>query len=264
MTDIARTRVALDRVFSEFEALTADLGDEEWQVQSYCPDWTVHGVANHLLSIESILTGWFPESAETPIPFDKVAEAGAELSKLSGPELAARGRELLAGRRAEVAALTDDQMAQPSPTPVGPGTYGRFMDVRVFDFWVHQRDMAMPLGRSTDDTGPAAEISLDEVHNSMGYIAGKKIGVPDGSSLAVHLTGPLERDIFVAVDGRAGLVDAADVPSPTVELTANSTSFIMLACGRIDPQDEIDAGRISWTGDAELGEKAARSLRFTM
>ena len=38
----------------------------------------------------------------------------------------------------------------------------------------------------------------------------------------------------------------------------------MLACGRIDPQQRIDAGRISWTGDDTWGEKAARSLRFTM
>jgi len=38
----------------------------------------------------------------------------------------------------------------------------------------------------------------------------------------------------------------------------------MLACGRIDPQQRIDAGRISWTGDDIWGEKAARSLRFTM
>jgi len=264
MAETPQTREAIERVFGEFEALVADLSDTEWQVQSLCPDWTVHGVAVHLLSIESILTGWFPESAETPLPFDKVAAAVTDLAALSGGDLAQRASEMLAVRRAELAALTDEQMAQPSPTPVGPGTYGRFMDVRVFDFWVHQRDMAMPLGRSTDDTGIAAEISLDEVHNSMGYIAGKKIGVPDGASLAVHLTGPLERDIYVKVDGRAALVEAADVPSPTAELTANSTSFIMLACGRIDPQAEIDAGRISWTGDAELGDKAARNLRFTM
>lgn len=264
MADTPQTREAIEAVFSDLEALTGDLGDDEWQVQSYCPDWTVHGVVSHLLAIETMLTDWFPESAEAELPFHKAGEASKAMAGLSGAELAAATTEMLAKRRSELAALTDEQMAQGSPTPVGPGTYGRFMDVRVFDFWVHQRDMAMPLGRPTDDTGVAAEISLDEVHQSMGYIAGKKIGLPDGASLAVHLTGPIERDIYVAVDGRAGLVEAPDVPSPTAELTANSTSFIMLACGRIDPQDEIDAGRISWTGDAELGEKAARSLRFTM
>ena len=41
-------------------------------------------------------------------------------------------------------------------------------------------------------------------------------------------------------------------------------AFILLACGRIDPQAQIDSGAVSWTGDAELGERAARNLRFTM
>ena len=59
-------------------------------------------------------------------------------------------------------------------TPIGPATYGRFMNVRVFDFWVHQRDMTMPLGIDTKDDGVHAEITLDEVHGSLGYIAGKK------------------------------------------------------------------------------------------
>jgi hypothetical protein len=47
-------------------------------------------------------------------------------------------------------------------------------------------------------------------------------------------------------------------------LRTDSTTFVQLACGRIDPQARIDAGAISWTGDAELGERAARNLRFTM
>jgi hypothetical protein len=38
----------------------------------------------------------------------------------------------------------------------------------------------------------------------------------------------------------------------------------LLACGRIDPQAPIDAGAITWVGDTDLGERAARNLRFTM
>ena len=81
-------------------------------------------------------------------------------------------------------------------------------------------------------------------------------------SATVHVTGGVERDIHVAVDGRAALVESVD--NPTVEITADVETFVMLACGRVDPQERIDAGRISWTGDAALGDKAARNLRFTM
>ena len=77
-----------------------------------------------------------------------------------------------------------------------------------------------------------------------------------------HLSGPVARDIAVAVDGRARVVDA--VPAPDVEIWTDTLTFIQLACGRIDPQEPIDLGTIYWRGDAELGERAARNLRFTM
>jgi hypothetical protein len=146
--------------------------------------------------------------------------------------------------------------------PTGPGTYGRFLAIRVFDFWVHERDITTPLGRVTDDTGVAAEIALAEVENSIGYIVGKKVGVADGKSIAFRLTGPIVREIDVAVDGRAKKVDHLD--HPNVTLTTDSTTFIQLACGRIDPQIPIDSGAVTWKGDDELGDRAARNLRFTM
>jgi hypothetical protein len=41
-------------------------------------------------------------------------------------------------------------------------------------------------------------------------------------------------------------------------------TFIQLAAGRIDPQRQIDAGLVTWSGNAELGDRAARNLRFTI
>ena len=100
------------------------------------------------------------------------------------------------------------------------------------------------------------------MENSIGYIVGKKIGVPDGKSITFNLTGPITRQLHVAVDGRAAKVEHLDDPDAVV--TTDSTTFIQLACGRIDPQAQIDAGKISWTGDDALGDRAARNLRFTM
>ena len=88
------------------------------------------------------------------------------------------------------------------------------------------------------------------------------IGLPDGASIVFHLTGPLARDLSVAVEGRARVVD--HVGHPDVEVTADILTFMQLACGRIDPQEQIDSGRITWSGNDELGDRAARNLRFTM
>jgi uncharacterized protein (TIGR03083 family) len=248
--------------YDDVEALIETLTAADWTVQSLCPDWTVRGVIEHLAGIEYALLGWAPTPDDDKPPFELVGEFAERAATMSDEELTAEVKRIFAARKAELTAMTDEGFAHPSMTPVGPGTYHRFMDVRVFDFWVHLRDMTVPLGRATDDGGSAAERAVDEVHDSIGYIVGKKIGLPDGMSVAIHLTGPVERDIYAAVDGRAAKVDALDEPS--VELTTDSLTFVQLACGRLDPQGPIDAGKITWSGDEEWGEKTARNLAFTM
>ena len=164
--------------------------------------------------------------------------------------------------RADLAKLGDADLTLPSWTPIGPRTYGGFLEIRIFDFWVHERDITPPLRCATDDGGPRAEISLGQVESSIGYIVGKKVGLPDHTSIVFHLTGPITRDISVVVDGRARKVDS--VADPTVELTTDSTTFIQLAAGRIDPQAQLDAGKVSVSGGLELGDRAAGNLRFTI
>lgn len=256
----------LEHCFDAIEALTASLNHDEWETQSLCPAWTNRGVIGHLIGIEWALTGWDPGDGDTPPPFDKIPAFEAEVAEMSADDLVTRTTEVLAARRAELTAMSDEVFTGPSMTPVGKGTYHRFMDVRVFDFWVHERDITTPIGRPTEDGGPAAESAVDEIQMSIGYIVGKKIGLPDGMSIAFNLTGPVERNIYAAVEGRAGGVDHLD--DPTVSVSADSLTFVQLACGRIDPQAAIDAGRITWTettSDAsEWGEKAARNLAFTM
>jgi uncharacterized protein (TIGR03083 family) len=258
----AETVANLDGCYTAIEDLIGSLDASQWAVQSLCPDWDTRGVITHLIGVEHVLLGWRPTSADDPLPFDRIGPFAREAQAWSTDRLVTETRDLFAARRAELAALTDDEFSVACPTPVGPADYQRFMDIRVFDFWVHERDMTTPLGRPTDDGGPAAESTVDEVEGSIGYIVGRKIGLPDGMSIAFHLTGPVTRDILVAVDGRAGRVERLDDPS--VEVTADSLTFVQLACGRIDPREAIAAGRISWTGDAEWGEKAASNLAFTM
>ncbi|WP_231639529.1 maleylpyruvate isomerase family mycothiol-dependent enzyme [Mycobacterium sp. Marseille-P9652] len=252
---------ALEACYSSMEALCADLSDDEWRAQSLCPDWTVRDVVNHVTSIEAVMAGWLPEDDQTPPPFEKAAEFLRD-ADVDGPAYVEVVRAVYDRRRADLEALTDADLQRPCWTPVGKGTYGRFLHIRVFDFWVHERDITTPLGRKTDDTGVAAEIALAEVEGSLGYIVGKKVGLPDGKSITFHLTGPIARELHVAVDDRAKKVDHLD--NPDVTLSADSTTFIQLACGRIDPQAQIDSGAVSWKGDDELGDRAARSLRFTM
>lgn len=249
--------------FAEITALCADLAEPEWELQSLCPAWTVRQVIAHTVGVEDAITGWNINTSIPP-PFEKMQHLTDTSAALSADRFRARVAEILAARSAELARLDDADIEVASWTPVGVQSYGRFLAVRVFDLWVHVRDACIPLGRVTDDSGAAAEMALGEVAGSIGYIIGKKVGLPDGMSLRVDLSGPIERQIGVVVEGRARAVDPATLSRPDVVLTADSTTFVMLACGRIDPQSKIVSGAISWSGDAHWGETAARNLRFTM
>jgi uncharacterized protein (TIGR03083 family) len=263
VTDLATTRDALTQCYDAVEALCARMDAGMWRHQSLCPDWTVRGVVHHLAMMENVMTGWLPDSEHELPPLDRIAPFDEEMGKLDGEQFAERVAEVFTRRRADLAALIAADLARPSWTPVGVKTFGRFLEIRVFDFWVHERDIATPLGLPTDDTGPRAEIALAEVEGSLGYIVGKKIGLPDGASIVFHLTGPLVREMAVTVaGGRARVVD--HVERPDVELTADTLTFMQLACGRIDPQLPIDKRRVHWSGNHELGDRAARNLRFTI
>lgn len=252
---------ATDTCFGRIQALVRDLSDDEWSIQSLCPDWNVREVIAHAVGVEDALWGWRASVEQLP-PFEKVPALLSQSTSMSAEAFVARVNEILDGRRADLDGLIDADLVAESLTPVGPQTYGRFLAIRVFDLWVHERDACIPLGRNTEDSGTAAEIAVDEVQRSIGYIVGKKIGLPDGMSIRFDLHGGVERQIAAVVEGRASPVDTLD--QPDVVISADSAAFVMLACGRIDPQETIEAGRISWSGDAEWGETAARSLRFTM
>ncbi len=262
MTDFATIRNSLGQSYDAIESLCAQMDESGWRTQSLCPEWDARGVVSHLGMMERVMTGWLPDSAEHLPPLSRVGAYDEEVAALDDKSFASRLAEIFAGRRADLAALREDDLARPSWTPVGVKTYGRFLEIRVFDFWVHERDVTTPLGWPTDDSGPRAEIALAEVEGSLGYIVGKRIGLPDDTSIVFHLTGPLKRDLAVVVNGRAKVVDS--VENPDVELTTDTLTFMQLACGRIDPQAQIDAGKITWTGNSELGDRAARNLRFTM
>jgi uncharacterized protein (TIGR03083 family) len=262
VTDLATIRGSLEQCYDAIESLCAQLDSAQWLSQSLCPDWTARDVVTHLGMMERVMTGWLPSSVEELPPLDRVAAYHEQVAGLDDESFANLITEIFAERRGDLAGLSPVDLGRASWTPIGPKTYGEFLQIRIFDFWVHERDIATPLGLPTKDAGPRAEIALGQVEGSIGYIVGKKIGLPDGAGIVFHLTGPITRNVSVVVDGRARVVEHLD--RPDVELTTDTVTFIQLASGRIDPQAQIDEGKVSWTGNDELGDRAARNLRFTI
>ncbi len=260
-TTMADYLSAHETLFAIYNEWCGDFDADALATQSLCPDWDVRDVVAHAIGVETVLDGWEP-STESPPPFAKMAEFATAVADLAPEDLAASVSAVTSSRLEHLRSMDAGVVDAPSFTPTGVKTYGGFLRIRVFDLWVHARDIALPLGRSLGAGGIAGELALDEVAGSIGYIVGKKVGLPDGRSAVVHVTGAVERDIAIVVDGRARAV--ASVDDPDVEITADVETFILLAAGRVEPQSRIDDGRITWTGDAEWGERMARTLAYTM
>ena len=150
---------------------------------------------------------------------------GAQAARPFSRELLDKFRTTTAERRDALTAMGDAQWNELTATPAGPDSYGRFMRVRIFDCWMHEHDIRDALRQPEVDAvfdGADARLALDEIAASMGFVVGKLGKAPDGSRVRLELTGPLQRTINVAVEGRGRVVDdfgGAD-PTATIRSTA--------------------------------------------
>ena len=257
---------------TEWEAideLLSDLGEEDWAAPAL-PGWTVQDAVSHIVGTESMLEGQTPPSPDFDVAeLEHVRNQIAVANELwveayrtqGGSQVLDAFREVTGRRRQALSEMTPEQFEEPSWTPVGPGTYGRFMEIRVFDCWVHEQDIRDAVGRPGHESGPCAEASLDEIIRALGYIVGKKAGAPAGSSVTFELTGPMERTIHVLVGDRAQVVPDLDGEA-TATLRLGSTLFMRLACGRVDPEAHLEG--IEMNGDLDLARQVVANLAFTM
>ena len=134
-------------------------------------------------------------------------------------------------------ASTEDEWATVGFTPVGERPYAVFMEVRVFDSWVHEQDVRLALDRPGGSGNQASALSIDRMQGAMGYVVGKRARCPEGTAVRFVVTGPERdaRDFTVAVvDGRAAEVDDVAPRSPC--RSRASTSSGSAAAGSAPPR----------------------------
>ena len=263
----------LGAVWASLHDLGAGLDDADWARATPCPGWPVSAQYAHIIGTESSLLGrpnpevdaGSPEHVRNPIGgFNEVWVVA--LAGRPRAEVLALFDEVAAARVEALQAMGEEDFSKESWTPVGQADYRRFMQIRVFDCWVHEQDVRDAVGRPGGDSGPVAEQAVDEIVRAAGYLVGKKAAAPAGSAVRIELTGPVTRRVEVSVaDGRARVVDALDT-TPTATVTLGSNAFTHLACGRIGAAD-VAAGALGGyvlAGDEELGRRVVDNLAFTI
>jgi uncharacterized protein (TIGR03083 family) len=262
----------LFETWDSLDRLLTGLSEEQWQTPTPLPGWSVHNVVAHIIGTESVLHGISAPDADIDVStLDHVRnDVGVanecwvrHFSAESGADLQQRFRTLTADRRKRLTDMSVEDWNAPTVTPVGPDSYGRFIRVRVFDCWMHEHDIRDALDKPASGAelaGPAPRLVLDEMATTMGYVVGKLGKAPDGSRVAIQLTGPLARTIRVLVDGRARVVDDFGAEEPTATIWLDGVLFTRLAGGRAD----TGAGGVELGGDQELGARIVEHLNYTI
>jgi uncharacterized protein (TIGR03083 family) len=261
---------ALTEEWRDIAELMASVDDAQWKATSILPGWTVKDIVAHVIGTESMLAGQtappatrdLKESAHVRNDIAAMNEQWVDSMRADSPADVMERFLSITNERAKVlASMTQQEFDAPSWTPAGQATYGRFMQIRVYDCWLHEQDIRDSLGIPGNDSGAPAEVAMDELSLSLGYIVGKKAGAPDGSTVTFEIEGGVQRTFHVSVEGRATLVDHLDGPAD-VTLHLTSGQLFRLAGGRVDPAGIVDGLAID--GDRELGKRIVLALPFTI
>lgn len=256
---------SLESVFVSMTGLAAELSEQQWKTPTLLPGWTVQDNYSHLIGIERMLEGLPPTSHRSP-EFDHVRNPIGAANEnevdsrrhLPGAEVAAEWNEIVTVRMATLRSADESYFARETMTPTGPGTIADFLHVRVLDCWMHEQDVRLALSLPGHQSGPAAELTIDRLIRTIPIVVGKRAATPEGRSVVIELTGPVERRIVTTVvDGRAKMGVEGDT---AVTITMDSNTFVQLAGGR-QTHDEV-AGAITIVGDDELGNAVVG--RFNM
>jgi uncharacterized protein (TIGR03083 family) len=267
-----RTVAALGEVWTSLGDLLAELDDAEWRLPSPLPGWSVQDNVAHIVGTEAMLSG----EAGPEVEIDRDVnthvrnDIGAfneqwveSLRPVPPNEVLSRFRELTGARLAALERMSDDEWNAESFTPAGMDTYGRFMQIRVFDCWLHEQDIRDAVGRPGHETGLAVDVVLDEMATALGFVVGKKAGATAGQSVTFALSdgGAVVRQLHVEVGERANVVHALSGP-PTVRLTMPIGVMTRRCAGRVGPDDLLD--QVVINGDRALASKILRNQSYTI
>ena len=223
-------RAPVTRQRRRLEAALADLGTDDWAAPSRCDGWSVQDVIAHLVGVNAFWNASVRAGAAgTPTRVLTGFDPAATPPLMVGPMRSLTPAEILDQFVASndaflgaIAELDDVAWSMPAETPAGHVPIRVLAHHALWDSWVHERDVALPLGLT-----PAVE--ADEVLSALRYAAalGPALGILGGEAFrgayALETTDPecrieLNVDDSVAVHDGSVFPDAPCLRGDAVEM----------------------------------------------
>ena len=262
----------MEHVWRSIGELCNGLTEAEWKTPTDCPGWSVQDQVSHLAGSETGILG-DPDPDHTPGE-EALAHTRSEQGRRNEIVVDWRrpwaGAQVLSDFRAKTArrvqflrSQSDDDFAAEMQTPVGPAPMSEFISIRIMDAWVrHEQDIRRAVNRPGHYDSPAAAHALNRIIRAMPFVAARRAQAPDGATVVIEISGAAGRLISIGVEGGRGreLEQAPD--APTVRISLDDETFGCLGCGRWNPDDILQSGKVSIEGDTALGESIVRQMNI--
>jgi len=164
------------------EGGVAALGPESWKSPRRCDGWSVQDVVLHLVGVNtfwhaSVLAGLAGQPTRFLTGFDPATTPAQMVDAMRTLERAEALERLRASNDAflgTLATLDDDGWSALAETPAGHVPIRLLAHHALWDGWVHERDVLLPLGLTPD-------VEPDEVLSSLRYAAALSPALAIGS-----------------------------------------------------------------------------------
>ena len=244
------------RLLELFRGFTA----EQWQAASRCSEWTVHEVVRHLVNAANLDGAWL--RGETPAENDGRIDPRSdpqrwlEASHGQTPDDTVAAFEAAAGSEQtallhRVATRSTDQVGG----PYGPLHWAMLAAHVLWDGWLHERDIVLPLGLPHESSaeedrlaalygltisstvpalfGSALAMTIELTGSAHGFYEIDATSEGTSVRVAVDGTADLQADTCALLDSLAGrgeaLVDVVNGPASAVEQLSILRNFLLPA-----------------------------------
>ncbi len=207
----------------------AELDDDQWAAASRCEGWTVQDVTIHLCSTNrfwafSITSGLAGEPTSYLQGFDPVASPADLVASSRGVPPTATLDEFVDGNRALADALSEvEDWEVVAEAPPGHIAIGLVAIHALWDSWVHERDVLIPLG--LDPIVDAAEMEACLVYAAA---LGPAFQVSTGSSrrgaIALDVRDPDVRAVIEV--GSEVTIHRGTAPAAAVRLEGDAVDVL--------------------------------------
>jgi uncharacterized protein (TIGR03083 family) len=213
--------VPLLRQRRRFEATLMSLSDGDWSTASRCAGWSVHDVVAHMTGVNgfwraSVLSGLEGTPTRILATFDPVATPAAMVAPMRDLAHGEVLDQFVASNEALATVfgeLDADGWQTTAETPVGHVPIRLLAHHALWDCWIHERDISLPLGLV-----PTTE--ADEVRSCLRYVSvlATALAISSGQTLAhvlsVEATDPVSLFVLDVAESVALRDDAAPPQAP--------------------------------------------------